>query len=492
VQLRLRETRWWEELLAGSGRRSTWAVLAVCCVVGIVAGSLIGALGPVLAVAGAVVVVAAIQVLRAPQWGLYATVAVILLLPFAALPLNLGFSPTFLDVALLAVFMVWILIIAERRQTELVGTPVAVPLLAFALVSIAAFIAGLAHAHLSANVLRHFAEVLLALALFFVVVNTVRSAQQINRLLRVILLGGAAAAAIGIVLYYIPQQWTIRLLSALGRFNYPTGADVIQYIEDDPTQPMRAISTSVNPNVLGGMLILVTLPAIAQLFTRRPILPRWLLAGMVVVDSLCLYLTYSRGSLLGLALGAAVIGLLRQRKVLLVMIVAALLLLLLPTTQTYVAHLVQGLAGQDLATQMRFGEYKDAFTLIGRYPWLGVGFSGTPDIDLYIGVSNVYLLTAEQTGLVGLSLFLITLVVALGVCWRGWRRMPRTHPMEPALLGMGAAIIGLLAGGVFDHYFVNSDFPHSVSLFWLFIGLAVSAARVTHEEAPAAAGEAAR
>ncbi|MCB9162257.1 MAG: hypothetical protein H6644_20845 [Caldilineaceae bacterium] len=42
------------------------------------------------------------------------------------------------------------------------------------------------------------------------------------------------------------------------------------------------------------------------------------------------------------------------------------------------ARLLAGFAGEDLATQMRFGEYKDALILIGRYPLFGVGFTGTP------------------------------------------------------------------------------------------------------------------
>ena len=37
----------------------------------------------------------------------------------------------------------------------------------------------------------------------------------------------------------------------------------------------------------------------------------------------------------------------------------------------------------------------------GSYPWFGVGFSGTPDIDTYLGVSNVYLLVAIFAALLG-------------------------------------------------------------------------------------------
>ena len=44
---------------------------------------------------------------------------------------------------------------------------------------------------------------------------------------------------------------------------------------------------------------------------------------------------------------------------------------------------------------MRFGEYKDALTLIERYPLFGVGFTGVPDIDLYLGVSMLYLIIAR-------------------------------------------------------------------------------------------------
>jgi len=43
---------------------------------------------------------------------------------------------------------------------------------------------------------------------------------------------------------------------------------------------------------------------------------------------------------------------------------------------------------------------------------IGVGFVGTPDIDIYLGVSSLYLLIAEEMGLVGLGVFL-----AIGYPW---------------------------------------------------------------------------
>jgi O-antigen ligase len=381
--------------------------------------------------------------------------------------------------------------VAERRQRDFVTTPVALPLLLFIILAVVAFVAGLAHARLSANILRHFAEVIMALALFYMVVNVVRTEGELTWMVRVIILAGFASAFIGVVLYYLPQNTTIRILSALGRFNYPTGADVIQYVEGDSSLPMRATSTSVNPNLLGSLMILVTAVTVGQLFATRPALPRWMLWGMVPFMGLCLYLTYSRGSLFGLAVGLMVISALRYRKLLSLMVLIGIVFLLLPATQSYIAHFLEGVRGEDLATQMRFGEYKDALTLISRYPWLGVGFAGTPDIDLYIGVSNVYLMIAEQTGLIGLALFLTVMGTVFGVLWRAWRRLIRPE-YEATLLGFAAAVVGIMVGGLLDHYFFNLDFPHSISLFWIYVGLAVTTARLatTLEQSEQAQGTA--
>jgi O-antigen ligase len=193
-------------------------------------------------------------------------------------------------------------------------------------------------------------------------------------------------------------------------------------------------------------------------------------------------LTYSRGSLLGLAVGFLLIGLLRYRRLLLVVLAGAGLLMLLPPAEAYVAHLVEGLLIQDRATLMRLGEYKDALALISRYSWLGVGFSGSPDANLYVGVSNLYLLMAEQIGVIGLLGFLVVVFLYLANLFRAWRRvcdMGAADPrMEALLLGLGGAVIGVLVGGMLDHYLFNLVYPHMSTLFWIYLGLGMSAAQL--------------
>ena len=452
------------------------ALLGLCALGALIGGMYVGALGALYALAGAVALVAGLLMLRDPQWGLIFLVGIICLLPFAALPMlksKLGFTPTFLDLVLALIFFVWVTKLATRRQRTFIAGPLGLPVALFMTFALFAFALGMGHARPTATTLRRFAELLIGIALFFVVINNVNSRQGLERLVRVIMLAGAGAAFIAVFLYVIPQDWAVRLLSALGRFDYPTGYGVLRFIEDNPDNPMRAIGTSIDPNVLGGLMVFVSGLTAPQLVAERPLFDRRLVALMLGAEALCLYLTYSRSSMMGFAVVLLLLALLRYRRLLLVGLVGAVLLLLLPQTQDYIVHFIEGIRGQDLATQMRFGEYKDAFILIGRHPWLGVGFSGTPEIDLYIGVSSVYLLMAEEMGLIGLGLFLLTMVLLFARFWRCWQRGVSDLRLEPILLGLGAALSGVLVAGVFDHYLFNLVYPHMASFFWVYVGLAV-------------------
>ena len=472
-----------QRILIQSDRRFALAVtVALCVAAGLLAGAYVAILSPLYAIAGMLAIVAGLLMLRDIWWGLVALIALIILLPFAALPFKIGFTPTFLDLVLVAIYFVWVARIARGKAGHFVPTALNLPVALFLLLACASFIAGLGHAYLNQYVLRHFIEILLCISLFFVIVNTVRTWSSLKGLVVAIIVAGFGAALIGVILYFLPTEWSIRLLSMLGRLGYPTGSGVLRYVDDDPDLPLRAISTSTDPNILGGLLILITTLTVAQLFSREPLLKRPLLAGMALVDALCLYLTYSRGSMLGLIVGLGLLALVRYRRLIPLMALAGLFLLLLPQAQAYIQRLVEGLQAQDLATQMRLGEYKDAFLLIARHPWIGVGFVGTPEISLYIGVSSVYLLIAEEMGLIGLASFLLIIVLFFAQVWRAWPRLAPERPaggaQQATLLGFVASIAGILVGGILDHYFFNLDFPSSVSIFWLYLGLAIAALRI--------------
>ncbi|MCP4361934.1 MAG: O-antigen ligase family protein [Chloroflexi bacterium] len=447
----------------------------------VVAGIILAYGGPLAGVALLLAGAAVFIVLRDIEIGFWGVTAVICLLPFATLPIDIGLTPTFLDLALGAVVGVWALGLVTGKQRDVVTSPITLPLGLFIIVALFAFIFGLANGPLTPTLLRKFAELILSLLFVFVIVDYGRRWEQLERLVKALLLAGAGAALLGIGLWLLPDDTANTLLNYLVRLGYP-GGWVIRYIEENPELSERAISTSVDPNVFGGLLLMLGAVAGPQLVAKRPLFPRWLTFGIVGVIFVGLVLTFSRGAMAGLAAGLGFVALARYRRLIPYMAAVGLLFMLMPVTQGYIGRFSEGILGQDLATQMRFGEYKDALILVQRYPLFGVGFAGTPDIDIYLGVANVYLTIAQVMGLVGLLAFFAVLGTLFGYAFLNRHIFKGDDRRDAVWLGLHAALVGGLVAGLFDHYLFNLEFHHAVTAFWLFVGLAVAATRLGVEE----------
>ncbi|MFW6042585.1 MAG: O-antigen ligase family protein [Chloroflexota bacterium] len=470
---------------SGSSRveRSVLAPWQIGLLAGVsaVAGGLLLAFGGVLA--GLAVLLAAgagFLVLRHMEAGFWGLIAVICLLPFGTIPIDLGLTPTLLDVALAAVVGVWVVRLATGRQRTIITAPITVPLVALIIIAVFSFIFGLGHAPLTPTLLRHFAELLLSLAFVLVVIDYVRTWTQLERLVTFILYAGAGAAVLGIGLWLLPDDTANTLLNYLQNIGYP-GGWVVRYIEENPELAERAIATSVDPNSYGGLLVLIGALAGPQLVSRKPVLSRTKAALVVLLVFVALFLTFSRGAMVGLVAALAFVGVVRYRRLIPYLLFVGLLMLVLPITQGYVARFLEGLQGQDLATQMRFGEYRDALTLIARYPLFGVGFAASPDIDIYLGVASVYLSIAQQMGVLGLTAFIVVIATLFGYAFVH-RHFFKKHARYDSLwLGLHGAVAGGMVVGVFDHYLFNLQFHNTVTIFWLFVGLAVAATRLGSE-----------
>ncbi len=443
----------------------------------VIGGLILAFGGPVAAAAVLLAALAMLIVLRDIEVGFWGVIAVVCLLPFATLPFDIGLTPTFLDMALGAVIVVWALGIVTGKQRTIITAPVTLPLLIFIILALFAFIFGLGNGPLTPTLLRKFAELILSLGFVLVIIDYCRTWERLARLVKVILLAGAAASAIAIVLWLLPETTANSFLTVLQRLGYP-GGWVIRYIEENPELSERAIGTSVDPNVLGGLLLMIGALTGPQVAAKRPLFSRWLIYLIMALVLVALILTFSRSAMLGLAAGLAFVAVVRYRRLLPYMAVVGLLILLLPVTQGYVGRFLEGFQGQDLATQMRFGEYKDAFILIQRYPLFGVGFAGAPDIDIYLGVASVYLTIAQVMGLLGLAAFFAIILTVFGYAFFNRFWFKDHDEIDAVWLGLHAALVGALVAGVLDHYLFNLEFHHAVTVFWFFIGLATAATRV--------------
>ena len=463
--------------------RRAWAA-GIGFLIGIVGagiGLLIALLGPWLTVALIFGVLAGLYVITDIKAALYAMIATLLLLPFGTFPVKIAITPTLLDLALGGFLLVYLAQWMTGRRRQLRFTPAHALIAVYVMWLIFAFALGLRYAMPTSTNLRQFAETLLSIGMVFILSDLLRHPTTLRRLILVILLAIGAQAVLAIGLYAAPDALAENILARLARIGYPNGG-VIRYFEDNPALGERAIGTWVDPNALGGILAIAAVMIAPQIVSQKPIMPRrWLTLGIFGTVSLALFLSGSRASFLALGSGLALIACVRYRQMIPVMLLAGLIFLLLPQTQNYLARLLQAFQGADLATQMRIGEWTDSLRLIARYPLFGVGFTRTPQIDIYTDVANMYLIMANQIGLTGVLIFLAAMAGVFAYGLRAWQTAKHDPGSAAIHLGYHAALLTALVNAVADLYFFRLDFQSSITWFWLIVALCIASSRLALE-----------
>ncbi|HEX5414082.1 MAG TPA: O-antigen ligase family protein [Chloroflexota bacterium] len=450
--------------------------IGLAVVVGAVLGVAVSAATPLYVVGGLLGLVAYLAILADVRNPLYGFIAVATLVPFVVVPVKLGVVQlSLVEICLITGVLLWLLKLLTDRREVVQGTGIDLPLLAYLAVCLTSFVLGTAYQTTSTDV-HLFTQFINALLLVFVVANVVRDIATVRKLLTWFVIAGAAASVIAIALYYLPAATATRLLASLAKFGYPAN-NILQY--DADTHVLKAIGTSIDHNILGATTMMCGAIGVGML--ARPIPWRkkaWILAclGPLFV---ALLLTYSRGSLVGFLAGCAVIATLRYRRIWLIggLLAVALVLSGQLASSSFYSHLQTGIEVQDQATQMRFGEYKDALHLISEYPWFGVGFGAAPDVDTYLGVSSIYLMIAENVGLVGLACWVW---IYVAVFQRALRGLLGKAPNEARTYAVAclATLTSVLVAGIFDHHFVDINFPHDAAMVWLVVGLLVVSLRL--------------
>jgi O-antigen ligase len=463
-----------------------WFALVVGLVIGVVGGALglgLATLGAIPTLAIVFGMLVGLYVLTDVQIALSVAILSLLLLPFGTLPFSLGVTPTFLDLALAAFLLVYLVRRMTRQLTGFHLTPVHGLLALYIMWVVFAFVLGLQYGNPTSTVLRRFAETLLALSLPFLLVDLIRDGDTLKRLLRVIILAVGVQAMLALVLFFLPDATTENLLVRLARIGYPNGG-VVRYIESNPELGERAIGTWVDPNALGGILAVSAMLIAPQIIAKRPVLrQRWLTALIFLLTAFALYLTNSRASFLALGFGIGVIVLLRYRRFIPLLLLAGILFFLLPQTQNYIDRIFQAFQGEDLSTQMRIGEWTDALELISRYPLTGIGFTGTPFRNVYTDVANMYLIMANQIGLTGVFLFLLAMGGVMLYGLKAWQTTRRDPDLEAVHLGLHLALATGLINAIADLYFFRLDFQSSITYFWLIVALCVCVSRLGIQQA---------
>ena len=200
--------------------KSNDAVLLLGLVAGLIAvsgGLVLGFGGPIAALGLILAIVATIVVMRDIEIGFWGIIGIVFLLPFATIPVDIGLTPTLLDLALAATVGVWLLRLVTGQRRAIVTSPITLPLVIFIVVTIFAFIFGMGNGPLTANLLRHFAELLLSIGFVLVIIDYFSQWDRIERVVRVIIFAGGGAATVSIILWLLPDLTANDMLNTLQR-----------------------------------------------------------------------------------------------------------------------------------------------------------------------------------------------------------------------------------------------------------------------------------
>ena len=469
--------------LLSNQRRYSLLVGVSIGVVGGLLAILVVTLGPVITLGLILGLTVGLYILTDLYGAFYAVIFVLMLIPFGTLPFDLGFTPTLLDSSIGGFLLVYLVQWMTGKRYGLQLTPVHILVFIYFIWLLLSFALGLRYAPFTVTIIRQFTQTLLSIGLVFILVDVLRDVKALRRLVLVILIGIGTQALITLGLYVLPDTIAENILNRFGRIGYPVGG-VIRYIEANPEFPERAIGTWIDPNSLGGVLAIAAVVIAPQAFAENPVLRyRWLTLLVLGLVVLSLILSFSRASMLAMAIGFAIIAFVRYRRFIPFLMIGALLLLFLPQTQGYIERFIDAFTAADLATQMRLGEYSDSFRLIQRYPIFGVGFTGTPDIDIYTDVASMYLIMANQIGLVGVGIYLTTIFGVFSYGIYAWQYARKNTALDAIHLGYHAALLTALTNAVADLYFFRIDFQAPITLFWLTVALCLASSRLAIEKA---------
>lgn len=368
--------------------------------------------------------------------------------------------------AVLAIPTLWI-VHRLARGTFFTPTPLDVPILLL----MATLPVGWWAAALPDLALPYLIRYLVAVALFYALVNTFSAATA----KQVVLAGVAAMVATGLLAILsavgmafsgaklLPADWTQHIPRLINAFWNPHG---------------------FHPNIVGGFLAMAV-PITAAYASIGGSLKRRVAAGFILaIEVVVLILTQSRGAILGFVAGLLVVAVSRSRRwwwlVAALSVTAIAVISLYGPQSTMELVLGGGAAGVVRSAQSRIELYSRGIYMLQDFPFTGVGLGMFPKVlsilyPLFLvdpstefpHVHNLYLQVGIDHGLPGLVAYL-ALVILLAVLGAQTVRRSRGQPWEPLAIGLLAGFAAYLTHGMVDAVGYT---PRAHILVWGHLGM---------------------
>lgn len=321
--------------------------------------------------------------------------------------------------------------------------------------------------------LKVWAMYLVFLGFYFVVINTVKTKEQLTGLFRILVISGALVALYGVMQYLF--GWTT------------SNAWIDEEMFEDSV--MRVYSTLGNPNVLGEYLLLVLpLSAVYMLKDKWQSLSKYAYALMFALLALCLVLTQSRGCWIGFMISVVIFVTFYQGKWWgLIPIVLCILPFVVP--QTIVDRLMSVGNMEDTSTSYRVYIWMGTLGMMKHY-WLGgigmgeAAFSQVYPFFSYNAITaphshNLFLQLLVEAGIGGLAVFVVMQIIFAKKMSDTYRLNDKRSESSMLALAVASGVIGFLVQSMFDYTFYNY---RVMAVFFMVMALGMSLKYITEGE----------
>ena len=298
---------------------------------------------------------------------------------------------------------------------------------------------------------------------YFLTVNLIRTKEWIRRCIATFLLFAGLSAVLGIMQIF-------------------TGSMDVSWLDTEMFSDIRVRITSTfdNPNVYATYLLLA-LPFVPAMFLRKePQAKKLPLTVCLILFAVCLVETWSRGAWLGALVALVLFFLIYSRRSLPYLLLGGALLpvstLLLP--DSIISRFASIGSASDSSSIYRISAWRGVGRMLGEN-WLGgigvgeAAFSTVYPAFSYAGIEgichthNLYLQILSETGVVGLAVFVIVIVLFVQNCFEYIYKM--RNQGETLVVNAGlVAVVASLIMGLTDHIWYNY---RVFLMFWMIIGL---------------------
>ena len=321
----------------------------------------------------------------------------------------------------------------------------------------------------------------LYIPLFFLCARVLRSSLMRNIVITVFLHTSLFVSIYGI------RQWFIGT-PALATWVDP---------ESSLSKTTRVYSYLGNPNLLAGYLIAAVILSAVAIFAWQTWLQKTLAMIMLVVTSICLILTFSRGGWIDLLAALfALITLLyywwnlkvppalrTYLPVAIVGVVTILFILLLAFVEPVRERFFSIFVGRkDSSNNFRHNVWDAVFKMISNRPVIGIGPGHNSFNKIYplyqvpgytaLSAYSIFLEIIVETGFVGLAGFFWLLIVSFNIATQQIQSLRVIDKIDAFwLMGALATMIGMLTHGLVDTVWYR---PSIHTLWWLMLGIIAS------------------